>query len=108
MFVLSTLGQYITSVVAGIRRRSCSQHISNRYTRFREGKWCALEWASQHKFQRSFIIQIIVLGSLLQVIAYAIQSSAPPFPVFVLAYFINGVGGVFQACHLAWSTRVFN
>ncbi|KIM47167.1 hypothetical protein M413DRAFT_16581 [Hebeloma cylindrosporum] len=35
----------------------------------------------------------IVLGSSLQVIAYAIQSSAPPFPVFVMAYSINGIGG---------------
>ena len=45
-------------------------------------------------------MQTIVLGSILQVIAYAIQSSAPPFPVFVLAYFINGVGMSFQVCRV--------
>ncbi|KAF8155522.1 MFS general substrate transporter [Crassisporium funariophilum] len=36
--------------------------------------------------------KILVVGSVCQVIAYAIQSSAPPFPVFVLAYVINGAG----------------
>ena len=34
-----------------------------------------------------------MLGSIFQVIASAIQSSAPPFPVFVMAYTINGIGG---------------
>ncbi|KAF8813139.1 MFS general substrate transporter [Phlegmacium glaucopus] len=38
----------------------------------------------------------IVYGSLCQVIAYAIQSSAPPFPAYVLAYSINGVGLALQ------------
>ncbi|KII87582.1 hypothetical protein PLICRDRAFT_112364 [Plicaturopsis crispa FD-325 SS-3] len=33
-----------------------------------------------------------VFGSLFQVVAYAIQSSAPPFPVFVMSYTINGIG----------------
>ena len=45
-------------------------------------------------------MQTIVLGALLQVIANAIQSSAPPFPVFVLAYFMYGFGQVIQVCHL--------
>ncbi|PPQ86680.1 LOW QUALITY PROTEIN: hypothetical protein CVT25_006755 [Psilocybe cyanescens] len=40
--------------------------------------------------------QTIVFGSVCQVIAYSIQSSAPPFPVFVLAYAINGAGLALQ------------
>ncbi|KAF8556296.1 hypothetical protein OG21DRAFT_1495672 [Imleria badia] len=35
-------------------------------------------------------------GSLFQVIAYSIDCSAPPFPVFVCAYFINGIGLALQ------------
>ncbi|KAG1903206.1 MFS general substrate transporter [Suillus fuscotomentosus] len=31
-------------------------------------------------------------GSLCQVLAYCIESTGPPFPVFVFAYFINGIG----------------
>ncbi|PPQ65344.1 hypothetical protein CVT26_000057 [Gymnopilus dilepis] len=38
----------------------------------------------------------IVFGSLCQIVAYAIQAGAPPFPVFVLAYTINGVGLALQ------------
>ncbi|KAF8966641.1 MFS general substrate transporter [Flammula alnicola] len=38
----------------------------------------------------------LVLGSLCQVIAYSIQCSAPPFPVFVMAYTINGAGIALQ------------
>jgi len=44
--------------------------------------------------------QTIVLGSVLQVIAYAIQSSAPPFPVFIMAYTINGIGGALEVSTL--------
>lgn len=35
-------------------------------------------------------------GSLFQVIAYALQAPALPFPVFVIAYMVNGVGLAFQ------------
>lgn len=38
----------------------------------------------------------IVFGSLFPVIAYSIQSSVPPFPVYVMAYSINGVGMALQ------------
>lgn len=38
----------------------------------------------------------ILLGSLFQVIGNAIRSFAPPFPVFVMAYTINGVGVALQ------------
>ncbi|KAF8911268.1 MFS general substrate transporter [Mucidula mucida] len=34
----------------------------------------------------------VVIGSLFQVAAYAIESPAPPFPVMVLAYFLAGFG----------------
>ncbi|KAK1223948.1 hypothetical protein PQX77_013169 [Marasmius sp. AFHP31] len=34
----------------------------------------------------------LVLGSALQTVAYALQSANLPFPVFVMAYTINGVG----------------
>ncbi|KAF8903921.1 MFS general substrate transporter [Gymnopilus junonius] len=38
----------------------------------------------------------IVFGSLCQVVAYSIQAAAPPFPVFVMAYTINGMGLALQ------------
>jgi fucose permease len=36
--------------------------------------------------------QLIIGGSLCQAIAYAIQATAPPFPVFCIAGSINGFG----------------
>ncbi|TFK38015.1 major facilitator superfamily domain-containing protein [Crucibulum laeve] len=36
--------------------------------------------------------KFIVFGSIMQVIAYAIQSPALPFPAFVAAFTINGIG----------------
>ncbi|KAI0278077.1 MFS general substrate transporter [Russula aff. rugulosa BPL654] len=36
--------------------------------------------------------KVIVLGSVAQTIACSIQASAPPFPLFVIAYTINGFG----------------
>ena len=37
---VNALGQYNKVFLwVGIYRRSCSQHVSNRYARFREGKW---------------------------------------------------------------------
>ncbi|RDB30820.1 Bypass of stop codon protein 6 [Hypsizygus marmoreus] len=38
----------------------------------------------------------IVIGSLFQIVAYALQGPAPPFPVFIIAYAINGVGIALQ------------
>ncbi|KAJ6627841.1 major facilitator superfamily domain-containing protein [Mycena sp. CBHHK59/15] len=35
-------------------------------------------------------------GALCQIIAYAMQAPAPPFPVFVLSFVINGVGMAIQ------------
>ncbi|KAF9553571.1 MFS general substrate transporter [Agrocybe pediades] len=40
--------------------------------------------------------KVIVFGSICQIVAYSIQCSAPPFPVFVLASAINGVGIAIQ------------
>ncbi|KAI6019817.1 MFS general substrate transporter [Pisolithus orientalis] len=40
--------------------------------------------------------KVIVLGSLFQVVAYCFESAAPPFPLFVLGYAINGVGMALQ------------
>ncbi|KAG2156824.1 MFS general substrate transporter [Suillus bovinus] len=40
--------------------------------------------------------KVMVLGSLCQVLGYCIDSSGPPFPVFVFAYFINGIGIALQ------------
>ncbi|KAG1833261.1 MFS general substrate transporter [Suillus subalutaceus] len=40
--------------------------------------------------------KVMVLGSLFQVVAYSIEASGPPFPVFIFAYFINGIGIALQ------------
>ncbi|KAG2032525.1 major facilitator superfamily domain-containing protein, partial [Suillus americanus] len=40
--------------------------------------------------------KVIVLGSVCQVIAYAIEAGALPFPAFVLGYAINGFGMALQ------------
>lgn len=40
--------------------------------------------------------KLMVLGSLFQVIAYTLQAPALPFPVFVIAYMVNGVGLALQ------------
>ncbi|KAH9061095.1 major facilitator superfamily domain-containing protein [Lactarius vividus] len=38
----------------------------------------------------------IALGSMAQMIAFSIQASAPPFPIFAIAYAINGFGASFE------------
>ncbi|KAK7044715.1 MFS domain-containing protein [Favolaschia claudopus] len=40
--------------------------------------------------------KLMVLGSICQVIAYVLQAPAPPFPVFVASFFLNGVGIAIQ------------
>ncbi|KAH7910276.1 MFS general substrate transporter [Hygrophoropsis aurantiaca] len=40
--------------------------------------------------------KIMVLGSLFQVVAYTIEATAPPFPAFVFAYFLGGIGLALQ------------
>ncbi|ESK84146.1 mfs transporter [Moniliophthora roreri MCA 2997] len=40
--------------------------------------------------------KVMVLGSIFQLIAYIIQSPAPPFPVLVMSFFFAGLGLSFQ------------
>ncbi|EGN92872.1 hypothetical protein SERLA73DRAFT_172543 [Serpula lacrymans var. lacrymans S7.3] len=40
--------------------------------------------------------KVIVIGAALQVIAYSLEASAPPFPVFILGYGINGMGMAYE------------
>ncbi|KZT23727.1 MFS general substrate transporter [Neolentinus lepideus HHB14362 ss-1] len=40
--------------------------------------------------------KVIVLGAALQAIAYTVQAPAPPFPVFAIAFAINGFGIALQ------------
>lgn len=40
--------------------------------------------------------KVIVLGTVFQVIGYSIEATAPPFPVFILGYAINGLGMALQ------------
>ncbi|CAA7269998.1 unnamed protein product [Cyclocybe aegerita] len=41
----------------------------------------------------------LFFGSLLQVVAYAIQAAAPPYPLFVICYAISGCGFAIQDAH---------
>lgn len=41
--------------------------------------------------------KVLVFGAVLQTLSYAVQIAAPPFPVFVLCSFLNGMGMAFQA-----------
>ncbi|KAI0052804.1 MFS general substrate transporter [Auriscalpium vulgare] len=43
--------------------------------------------------------KILALGGTLSMIAYAIQAPAPPFPVFVLSYVLQGFSGSFMDAH---------
>ena len=36
--------------------------------------------------------QVLMLGAVSQVVSYALEAPAPPFPVFVLGYFVQGFG----------------
>jgi hypothetical protein len=45
-------------------------------------------------------MQLIAFGAAVQVVAYAIMAPAPPFPVLVLGYFLNGFGLSFQVSHM--------
>ncbi|KAF8187039.1 major facilitator superfamily domain-containing protein [Mycena galopus ATCC 62051] len=40
--------------------------------------------------------KMLALGSICQIIAYSMMAPAPPFPVFVLSFVINGVGVAIQ------------
>jgi hypothetical protein len=45
-------------------------------------------------------MQLIAFGAAVQVVGYAIMAPAPPFPVLVLGYFLNGFGLSFQVSHM--------
>ncbi|KAI0301233.1 MFS general substrate transporter [Multifurca ochricompacta] len=47
-----------------------------------------------------WVFKVISLGSALSVIVYCIQIPAPPFPVFILSYFINGFSMGLQGAHV--------
>ena len=44
-------------------------------------------------------------GALAQVVGYALSAPAPPFPVFVLGYAINGFGLSLQVTVISLTTR---
>ena len=49
---------------------------------------CANVWLTDHLgFGKT-----ITIGAGLQILAYALQCWAPPFPVFCLSFVINGIG----------------
>ena len=45
---------------------------------------------------------MIVFGAIFQTIAYAVQAAAPPFPVFILFSFLNGIGMSLQVRTSLW------
>lgn len=77
----------------GIHWRRYDQRASHRPTRL---------WQNDHLgfdlFYSSFSFFLLnaAAGSVFQMIAYALQAPAPPFPVFVLSFVINGVGLAIQ------------
>jgi fucose permease len=76
--------------VPGIRIRRTPQRLVNR---------CLWLWCRTYLHRPTRILfnlpynQVITFGALLQVIAYCIQIPQPPFPLFVISYYINGFGG---------------
>lgn len=52
--------------------------------------------ANVHLTDRLGFSKTIILGSTLQIVGYALQAPGPPFPVFVMAYTINGFGIALQ------------
>ena len=91
MFQLAEFSKNTT----GVPHRRCGQYLFN-------GQACL--WKGPHINQpvsRELTArQTIVLGGLCVVLGNAIQSSAPPFPVFVMAYVINGFGLALEVCFL--------
>jgi len=45
--------------------------------------------------------RMMVLGAVLQVVAFSIQAPAPPFPLFVLSFSFNGLGASIQVLHIS-------
>ncbi|KAI0819203.1 MFS general substrate transporter [Trametes gibbosa] len=40
--------------------------------------------------------KVMIIGAVAQIIGYALEAPAPPFPVFVVGYFVNGFGIALQ------------
>ncbi|KAJ7276082.1 MFS general substrate transporter [Mycena haematopus] len=58
---------------------------------FISGALVNVHWTDKVGFGR-----MIVLGALLQVVAYSIQAPAPPFPLFAISFIFNGFGIAIQ------------
>ena len=43
---------------------------------------------------------MLVVGSLVQVVVFAIQALALPFPLFALSFAVGGIGIAIQVSHL--------
>lgn len=53
-----------------------------------------LPFCSRHRFISHS--QVMVIGSVVQMTGYVLNSIAPPFPVFIFAYFLGGFGIAIQ------------
>jgi fucose permease len=68
--------------------------LTNRIGFGKVGSW---SWYSRRKTDPDLALsQTIVLGSLAQIVGYAFQSPAPPFPVLCIGYAFNGFGIALQ------------
>ena len=89
MFRLAEFSENTT----GVSNRRCGQYLSNGQGCLRKGPH------SNQPISRELTAwQTIVLGGLCLIVGNAIQLSAPPFPVFVMAYIINGFGLALGVC----------
>ena len=78
---------FICACVGFIAGSLANVYMTDRYN---FGLVCVIHPSFYHDLYKPF--QLIVGGSLCQVVAYAIQASAPPFPLFCLAGAVNGFG----------------
>ena len=44
--------------------------------------------------------QTLVIGAVLQMIAFVVQAIAPPFPIFAAVYILPGFGVALQVCEV--------
>ena len=65
--------------------------------------WCSVSLAL-----RLNILKTLVLGAVLQTVAYAVQASAPPFPVFAAVYLLAGFGVSLQVRDTYSSSNSFS
>ncbi|KAF7319043.1 MFS domain-containing protein [Mycena chlorophos] len=84
-FVVACIVNAVVTILAFVLSKPLQGFIS--------GALFNLNWASKIGFGRMIIVNIGALG---QVVAYTIQAPAPPFPVFVISFGINGLGNAIQ------------